>query len=326
MARKPRTFELEQARREAVPVSFGIMGPSGSGKTYSALRIATGIVSVTGGEICLVDTENKRGLFYADRFNYRRLELQPPFSALDYKDAIEAAANAVGPTGVVIVDSMSHEHEGEGGLLWQAETFLERQPENRREKMRLASFNKPKRERTVLINFIERLPCSIVLCFRAKEKVRPVRGSDGKMQIQDFGWEPIGGDDFAYSMLAMCMLQPNGGGVPQWRGTRPGEALIVKRPEMFKHVLTDDNKPLSEAVGAALAQWSVGEKSDPPAEPGDPPLDGMTPAAILEHAKKVAREGEDRFSQYWSEAPESVREVLRDHGTELRDIIDEASQ
>ena len=47
----PRTFEDRPATRDKVPLLVGLMGPSGSGKTFSALRLATGIQTVSGGDI-----------------------------------------------------------------------------------------------------------------------------------------------------------------------------------------------------------------------------------------------------------------------------------
>jgi hypothetical protein len=52
MATQPeRKFTANDAKREHVPLLIGLTGPSGGGKTYSALRLATGIQQVTGGDI-----------------------------------------------------------------------------------------------------------------------------------------------------------------------------------------------------------------------------------------------------------------------------------
>ena len=46
-----RKFEDKEAVREAVPLLVGLFGASSSGKTYSALRLASGMREVTGGDI-----------------------------------------------------------------------------------------------------------------------------------------------------------------------------------------------------------------------------------------------------------------------------------
>ena len=63
-----RTFEAKPAVRQKVPLLCGLVGPSGGGKTFSALRLATGMQQVSGGDIYIVDTEARRALHYADRF------------------------------------------------------------------------------------------------------------------------------------------------------------------------------------------------------------------------------------------------------------------
>ena len=83
-----RSFETKPAVRESVPLLVGLTGPSGCGKTYSALRLATGIQSVTGGEIAVIDTEARRALHYADYFNFQHLEFREPFGSVDYLEAL----------------------------------------------------------------------------------------------------------------------------------------------------------------------------------------------------------------------------------------------
>src|SRR5690242_13140717 len=104
-----RKFEDTEAVRSPTPLLFGLIGPSGAGKTYSALRLATGMQRVFGGEIFVVDTESRRALHYAKDFKFRHVEFAPPFSPLDYLAAIEHCVTKGAKT--IIVDSMSHEHD-----------------------------------------------------------------------------------------------------------------------------------------------------------------------------------------------------------------------
>src|SRR6266849_4599710 len=76
MARK---FEDRPAVREATPLLIGLVGPSNSGKTFSALRLATGIQRVSGGDIWGIDTESRRMLHYADKFKFRHVPFGAPF-------------------------------------------------------------------------------------------------------------------------------------------------------------------------------------------------------------------------------------------------------
>src|ERR1043165_8318630 len=98
------TYTFRKAVRERTPLLIGLVGPSGSGKTYSALRLATGIRRVVGGKIVGIDTEARRMLHYAGKFDFDHLEFKAPFGSLNYRDAIEAAISHGAST--IIIDSM----------------------------------------------------------------------------------------------------------------------------------------------------------------------------------------------------------------------------
>lgn len=208
-----RQFEAKKAVPLNTHVRIALVGAAGSGKTYSALRLATGI----GGKIVLIDTENRRAAKYAKRFDFEQIDFQPPFNPASYGDAIDSAIKAGATT--VIIDSMSHEHEGEGGILEMAESFLEKKCGDdwkKRDQMKFASWIAPKRERTQLIvNKIQRLPINIILCFRAKEVTKPVRNAQGKIEpLKE--WDMIGGDEYRYEMDVTAFLPSGSEGVPDW--------------------------------------------------------------------------------------------------------------
>jgi len=102
---------FKKAVRKQVKLKIAISGPAGSGKTYSALRLATGF----GGKIAVIDTENGSASLYSDKFNYDVTEIRPPFTTAKYIEAINAAVDA-GYENLVI-DSISHAWNGEGGIL-----------------------------------------------------------------------------------------------------------------------------------------------------------------------------------------------------------------
>ena len=249
-----RTFEDREAIREKVPLMIGLMGPSGGGKTYSALRLAGGIQRVTGGDIYMIDTEAKRGLHYADKFKFRHVPFGAPFGSLDYLEAVQYCAGK--GAGVIIVDSMSHEHEGPGGLLEKHEAELNRlagDDYKRRKSMSMLAWAKPKQERRRLINTLLQLPVNFIFCFRAKEKIKMVKGDDP----QQMGFMPIAGEEFVFEMTANCLLLPNAGGVPTWDSGELGERLMIKLPEQFKAMFRE-SVPLSEQLGQSMAQWAAG--------------------------------------------------------------------
>ena len=108
-------LEIRKAERRRVPIKLAINGPAGSGKTFSALRLASGL----GSKILLIDTENGSGELYGDRFAYDVISIEPPFTTERYAEAITLAAQH--RYEVLIIDSLTHVWDGEGGLLQQKE-------------------------------------------------------------------------------------------------------------------------------------------------------------------------------------------------------------
>jgi ABC-type dipeptide/oligopeptide/nickel transport system ATPase subunit len=305
-----RVFEDKPAVREKVPLLIGLMGPSGSGKTFSALRLATGIQAVSGGEIYFIDTEAKRGLHYADRFKYRHMEFGAPFGSLDYLAAITHCVKK--GAGVVVVDSMSHEHDGPGGVLEQHEQELDRmagQDYAKRNSMNLIAWAKPKAARRQLISGLLQLNCNFVFCFRAKEKAKPVK-RDNRTVIENQGWMPIAGEEFVYEQTINCLLLPSSNGVPTWRSDEPGERAMMKLPEQFRPLFPDDRR-LDEETGAAMAEWAAGVKHGPNAE-------------TLELARTAARGGSDVFDTWWKGATAAERRDAKTISEELKQIRAEA--
>lgn len=108
-------FQLKKASRSNVKLRVGIWGPSGSGKTMGALLFAKGLVG-DWEKIAILDTENGSGELYSHLGEYNHCEIRPPFSPKKYVEAINYIKSVKG-IDCLIVDSISHEWEGEGGCL-----------------------------------------------------------------------------------------------------------------------------------------------------------------------------------------------------------------
>jgi hypothetical protein len=107
-------MKLESANRKQAKIKMGIMGVSGGGKTMSALLIAFGITQ-DWNKIAVIDSENQSSHLYAHLGSYKVLNLEPPFTPERYIQAIEVCEKA--GIEVIILDSISHEWEGRGGIL-----------------------------------------------------------------------------------------------------------------------------------------------------------------------------------------------------------------
>jgi len=266
-----RTFVHAKAQRVATPAMIGLVGPSGSGKTRSALRLATGLQRVVGGDIWMIDTEAKRGLHHADKFNFTHLPFGAPFSPLDYLGAFEHCIKS--GARHIIVDSMSHEHEGPGGVLEMhaQEVEARAEAEARRfnkertswgdEKHNFPAWAVPKAQRRQMINFILQQECNFVFCFRAKQKIKMVKSKDKdgrtKTEMVEQGFQAIAGEEFLYEMLINFLLLPGAKGLPAYRSEYPGESELIKVPEQF-FSLAQKPSQLSEDIGDVIGRWCAG--------------------------------------------------------------------
>lgn len=261
-----RNFEIKLAVREQAQLMLGFVGASGTGKTYSALRVAAGIQSVCGGDIHVIDTEARRALHYAPQrgekadpargtFDFKHLAFGAPFSPLDYLAAIEHCVKNGART--VVIDSMSHEHESVGGVLEIHEAELKRMAGDdykRRERMNMLAWQKPKAMRRALITSMLQMECNFLLCFRAKPKLRMVKGEE-PVQL---GYMPIAGDEFVYEMALKFLFLPGANGVPVTKSEFEGERAMIKVPHAFREYFREP-KQLTEDTGVALASWAAGD-------------------------------------------------------------------
>ncbi len=106
-------MNIRKAERRNAKIKLALQGPSGSGKTYSALKIAKGLTELN--YVAVIDTENHSADLYDHLGAYNVIDVVKPYSPEKYIEAIQEAVNA--GMKVIIIDSLSHEWEGEGGVL-----------------------------------------------------------------------------------------------------------------------------------------------------------------------------------------------------------------
>ena len=230
--------------------ALAIAGPSGSGKTESALRLARGYCG-PGVKFCLIDSEEKRGLYKKARYQpWDWMDFQPPFSPERYAEALDAAKEYK----AVILDSGSHEYFGEGGLQdIQAQT-LERMSggdPRRMDALTAPSWKDAKtRHKSKLMSRLIRYPTLLIVCLRAEPKIKFVKDDKGKTQIVDAGYQAVMEKNFMYEMLVGCMMTAEEAGVPQH----------IKRLEPDLESVFLAGKQIDEGTGERLAAWSAGRE------------------------------------------------------------------
>src|ERR1035437_2928806 len=264
-----RVFEFKPAARQNVSLLIGLCGPSGAGKTFSALSLASGLAG--GGKIAAIDTEAGRMCHYADRFHFDHGDLKAPFSPDRYIEAIEAA-DAAG-YAVIVIDSLSHEWESEGGLHDMHDEILDEQVERARkthsgnwefdegktrERLRVGAWKVPKSAHKKFVSRLLQCRAHLVMCMRADEKMRIEKVKDDRgrektviIQAKDLPpaerWSPICERRFPYELGLSIILTPQ----------RPGFPIPIKIQEQHL-AFFPENKPIDEAAGRALAEWARG--------------------------------------------------------------------
>jgi hypothetical protein len=258
------SFSFRPAARENVSLLLAFAGASGSGKTFTALTVAQGLAG--GKPIAFIDTEARRGLHYADRFDFLHADMRPPFRPERFVDAI-MAAEAAG-AAVVILDSFSHEYDGEGGILdWAAdlESSGMKSPGN---------WKAPKLAHKRLMNALLQVRAHLIFCLRADEKIEIVR-EGGKTQVRPLGWMPICEKRFMFEQTASFTLTPDRPGVARYD-------LPHKCQEQHRQFFPE-GRQIGAAAGDGLAAWAKG---------GGPRQIATGPAGFL----MIAPDGEEKLA------------------------------
>lgn len=283
-------FMFAPASREGIRALVLLYGLSGCGKTYSALRMARGLVGPKG-KIAMLDTEHNRGRHYADEFQFSHCEMVAPFSPARYLQALIACEQQ--GFDCLIVDSISHVQEGEGGLIDMAEAIGAT--------MRADSFAKwakPKAEWKRVRNRFLQSSMHIIFCARGKEPLEESEGDRKKMQRGEL--VPIIPRDFQYEVTVSLGLE-----------VETHRIIPTKLPDQLAGAFPLDEF-ITEDSGRAMSAWLDGK----------PVIDDA-----LEEAKAAgeaaARRGMKALESWWRSLNEKTQTRVR---ADLRDRLKPMAQ
>ena len=189
-------FQIRTATRKQTKLRIGIGGVSGSGKTFRALQLGYGITD-DWTKVGMIDSENGRGEIYAeDMGKYLYGRISAPFTPEKYIEAIKAMEQ----TGVecIIIDSMSHVWEAEGGILQTNETLAQAKYRGNS----YAAWNESTPRYQKLIEAIIQSPAHIISCFRSKSELI-LTDNNGKKEVQKVGMKLIQRDGIEYEYTVM---------------------------------------------------------------------------------------------------------------------------
>ncbi|UKM65366.1 ATP-binding protein [Flavobacteriaceae bacterium GSB9] len=180
-------MQLQKAQRYNVKLRLGISGASGFGKTYSALKLAYGLAQ-DWSKIAIIDTENASASLYSDLGNFNVLNLFIPYSPERYIQAIDTCEKS--NMEVIIIDSITHEWQGDGGCLQIHEQLGGRFQDWARVKPRHQKF----------IDRILQSKCHIITTTRRKTDYSLDVGSNGKSKVVKHGTKEITSEGFEYEL------------------------------------------------------------------------------------------------------------------------------
>lgn len=183
-------FTLRPATRTKTKMRVVLAGVSGSGKTFSALLMASGMAAWE--KIALIDTENGSGDLYAHLGAYNVIPLDPPYTPERYIKAIEACESA--GMEVIVIDSMSHEWEGKGGILEIKDSMTGNS---------FTNWGQLTPRHNAFVNRMLSSKAHIIATLRSKQDYVMVKNDKGKDVPQKMGLKPITreGVDYEFTLV-----------------------------------------------------------------------------------------------------------------------------
>lgn len=280
------SFTYTKATRQDTSLLVAIAGASGSGKTYSAMNLAKGIC---GGEpFKVIDTEAGRALHYADQFDFEHEDMAPPFTPEKYLAAVQEAERR--GFKAIVIDSMSHEFDGEGGLMEMADNSNAKGP---------AAWKDPKMRHKKMMNGFLQMRTHLTFCLRAEEKIdMSQKDQRGKIIVQSQGWVPIQEKRFMYEMTASFTMNPQTPGMV--------DLTLPHKVQDQHRMCFPPNQHISVEAGVQLGQWARGDVIEGPDK------------ELWDNARRVAQDGMAVLKKYYTDVlDDDQRARLKPIGVEL---------
>lgn len=320
------------ASRQGTKALIGLYGGSGSGKTFSALKLARGIVG-PDGIVLMGDTESGRGEMYVGADGIGQYDVDPieaPYSSNRYSALIREAsevAKSIGKPVCLVIDSMSHEWEGVGGVVSAAEKIAaDRAARYKKDwdgNVNFGDWKTPKQDHKRMVLAMLGAPIHIIVCLRAKYASRQIDRKDfekfgipsntrgNSVVIKDDHQSPIQDSDFIYEMTVHAELRNDAPGVPH----------ITKCPDMLLSAFPQGRQIDNETgrkVAAFFASNDDTGDTMPDASGGESPE--VDAAALIGAAKATARMGTEEY-RLWFAGDDKRRDEYPGLSKESRHVL-----
>ncbi len=193
---------FRKAERKQAELRLALCGPAGSGKTYSALLIAQGLAP--GGNVALIDSERGSGELYADLMAYDVAPLEPPFTPARYVELIREAEKA--GYEVLIVDSLSHAWNGQGGVLEMHDNAMAAS----RSGNSFVAWREVTPAHNSLVDTILGADLHVIVTMRTKTAYDLVDDGKGRKKPVKIGMAPVQRDGMEYEFTLVMDLSVEG--------------------------------------------------------------------------------------------------------------------
>ena len=199
-------MQVTDSVREKQKALVGFIGPSGAGKTVGAILTAYGMMreaypdlseQEVWKKIGVADTEHKRSMLYVDQQfsgvrigSFKHINFEPPYTTERYLQALLMLKNA--GVEVIVFDSLSHNWNGDGGILEQHGNMSGNSFQN---------WNKMNKHVTDMIKALSSNDIHILATMRTKNEYVMELNDKGKQQPRKVGTKPVQKDDMEYEFM-----------------------------------------------------------------------------------------------------------------------------
>lgn len=181
-------MEFRKVTRKKAKIRLGLSAVSGGGKTYSAILIAKGMTDDLS-KVAIIDTENGSADLYEHLGDYNVVPLSAPYTPEKYIEAIKFCESK--GVEVIIIDSITHEWDGKGGIL---------EISNSMEGNSYTNWAKITPRHQSFIDAILQSTCHIITTVRRKQDYEMTTNSKGKLVPQKVGLKEVTRDGFEYEL------------------------------------------------------------------------------------------------------------------------------
>lgn len=266
-------MQLQKATRKKVKLRLGLSAVSGGGKTYSALLLAKGLVG-SWEKIAVIDTENNSASLYSHLGDFNTIELAAPYTPERYIQAIKTCEDA----GIecIIIDSITHEWDGKGGLLEIHSSMTGNSFTN-------WSSLTPRHQK--FIDAILQSTSHVITTVRRKQDYEMTKDSNGKTKVEKAGLKEVTREGFEYELTVNFNLDEK----HNCTASKDRTGMFMDAP-VFK---------ITEDTGKQIAAWCN---------------DGLVEPTPKELADKAVKDFEDcnsvvEVTALWNKLPTNIKAI-----------------